>query len=413
MTFQDLSNNYSIKWSTSVNDITLSDWEDIFGKSIIKSQRFFISIEKSDFQQITIYYLQIFEHGTVVAIVPCFSYEIDILNLTTSPMVKAVVKKIRKVYIDFFKIRAFVTGTYASSCEHFIEYKTTLSAEKRQIVFDLVRKQLKNKCRQTKSKFVFIKDIRGRNIDSIKKILGHDFYFFSSFPTNVIPVLSSHKYPEMLKSKYRKRFQDSQKAFNENFMWDISTDFANQTLLFTELYNNVLNKAENKFEFLNVTFFENLNMLFSSKSFLLIAKDKLGEVRLMTLILEDAKSLIPLYMGIKYKTDDTRVLYITALGRMVEEAEIRHKDYVDLGQTSYYPKVLSGAFVEDIYYGFWSNHYLLKWLIKNVFPRIFIRQHIPGNVYLEDNKSLNAYMIFVENFKRMIGMKSCKGEVLQ
>ena len=104
MTFQDLSNNYSIKWSTSVNDITLSDWEDIFGKSIIKSQRFFISIEKSDFQQITIYYLQIFEHGTVVAIVPCFSYEIDILNLTTSPMVKAVVKKIRKVYIDFFKI---------------------------------------------------------------------------------------------------------------------------------------------------------------------------------------------------------------------------------------------------------------------------------------------------------------------
>ena len=49
----------------------------------------------------------------------------------------------------------------------------------------------------------------------------------------------------------------------------------------------------------------------------------------MTLILEDAKSLIPLYMGIKYKTDDTRVLYITALGRMVEEAEIRHKDYVD------------------------------------------------------------------------------------
>lgn len=136
---------------------------------------------------------------------------------------------------------------------------------------------MKNKCRQTKSKFVFIKDIRGRNIDSIKKILGHDFYFFSSFPTNVIPVLSSHKYPEMLKSKYRKRFQDSQKAFNENFMWEISTDFANQTLLFTELYNNVLNKAENKFEFLNVTFFENLNMLFSSKSFLLIAKDKLGK----------------------------------------------------------------------------------------------------------------------------------------
>ena len=29
MTFQDLSNNYSIKWSTSVNDINLSYCEDI------------------------------------------------------------------------------------------------------------------------------------------------------------------------------------------------------------------------------------------------------------------------------------------------------------------------------------------------------------------------------------------------
>ena len=36
-----------------------------------------------------------------------------------------------------------------------------------------------------------------------------------------------------------------------------------------------------------------------------------------------------------------------------------------------------------------------------------------GELYVEDYKSLNAYMVFVENFKRMIGMKSCKGEVLQ
>lgn len=93
MTFLGLSNNYSIKWSTSISDIASSDWENIFGKSIIKSQRFFLSMEKSDFQQIRIYYLQIFKHGTVVAIVPCFSYEIDILNLTTSPMVKAVIKR--------------------------------------------------------------------------------------------------------------------------------------------------------------------------------------------------------------------------------------------------------------------------------------------------------------------------------
>ncbi len=36
-----------------------------------------------------------------------------------------------------------------------------------------------------------------------------------------------------------------------------------------------------------------------------------------------------------------------------------------------------------------------------------------GELYALDNKSLNAYMIFVENFKRMIEMKSYKGGALQ
>lgn len=383
MTFHDSSNNYSINWSTSVSDIPSSDWEEIFGKSIIKSQQFFLSMEKSCFLQVRFYYLQVFQHGTIVAIVPCFCYEIDILNLITSSIAKAIIKRARKLNTNFFKIRAFVTGTYAASCEHFIEYKSDLSIEEKYIVSDFISRQLKHKCKETKSKFVFVKDVRGRSITSIKETLGRDFYFFSSFPTTVIPVLSDYKYPELLKSKYRKRFHDYKKTFDESFVWEISTDFSNQVSLFTELYNNVLNKAENKFEFLNAAFFENINKSFAFKSFLLIAKDKVGEIRLMILILEDAKCLIPLYMGVKYKTDDTRVLYIAALGRMVEEAEKRHKDYVDLGQTSYYPKVMSGAFAEDIYYGFWSNHYLLKWLIKNVFPRMFVPQHIPENVYLK------------------------------
>lgn len=36
-----------------------------------------------------------------------------------------------------------------------------------------------------------------------------------------------------------------------------------------------------------------------------------------------------------------------------------------------------------------------------------------GELYALDNKSLNAYMIFVENFKRMIEMKSYKDGALQ
>lgn len=387
MKSQDSLSDFSINWSTSVREIPFLEWNNVFGGDIIKNQDFFLAMEKASFLGVSFHYLQISQNGVIISIVPCFCYEMDLLNLITSLTAKYVIQGIRKICPTFFKIRALVTGTYAASCEHCIEYKSNLSAREKEIVSELINKQLRSKCKETKSKFIFIKDVRGRNIVDVQTLLGNDFYFYSSFPTTVIPILTQKKYPEALKSKYRKRFQDYKKTFEEIYTWEISVNFAAYINQFTDLYKNVLNKAKNKFEFLNADFFDNINTLFPDKSFLLMAKDKEGEVRLMVLILEDIDCLIPLYMGIKYKTDDTRVLYISALGRMVKEAECRRKSYVDLGQTSYYPKVMSGAFVEDVYYGFWSNHFLLKYLIKNIFPKFFIPQEVPENIYLEACKA--------------------------
>lgn len=119
--------------------------EKIFGKSTIKSQLFFQAIEHSEFTEISYYYLQIYKHGTVLAIVPCFCYELDFLNLTTSSTTKKLIGSIRKIYSGFFKIKAFVTGTYAASCEHFIEYARDISQMDKKLVAQLVNLQLKNK----------------------------------------------------------------------------------------------------------------------------------------------------------------------------------------------------------------------------------------------------------------------------
>lgn len=392
MKYQDILVNLSFDWCSSVNEISSTEWETIFGKNVIKSQRFFIAMEKSGFSDVSYYYLRIKRNGITISIVPCFNYKIDILNITTSPIAKYIIQSIRKVHSNFLCIKAFVTGSYATSCEHFIEYRFDLSDEYRKAVSEVINQQLKNKCKETKSKFIFIKDVRGRDLTNVQKLIDPDFHFFSSFPTTVIPILPLHTYPIALKSKYRKRFYDNKKAFDQNFTWEISTNYASHVAQFASLYEKVLYKAENKFEFLNLDFFKHINALYPNDSFLLMAKNKDDEIRIIILVLENKDCLIPLYMGINYLNDDTRVLYINALGRIVQEAENRRKSYVDLGQTSYYPKVMSGAFAEDIHYGFWSNHYLLKWLIKNVFHKIFIPLHIPENVYLEKYRSI-AYDI--------------------
>lgn len=392
MASKDSSIDLSFKWHSSINEISDSDWEKVFGKSNIKSQLFFRAIEQSEFVEVSYHYLQICKHGTIVSIVPCFCYELNFLNLTTSSIVEKIIKGVRKIYPKFFKVKAFVTGTYAASCEHFIECVTNISQEDREFVAQLINRQLKNKCNETRSKFIFIKDIRERDINYVRQTLNDDFHFFVSFPTTAIPVISDCAYPQALKKKNRKRCRKYMEKFDIDFTWEIVTDFSDYTNEFTDLYQNVLDKAKNKFEFLNRNFFYNINTAFSENSFLLIAKSHDGETRLMELVLEDDDKLIPLYLGIKYKADDTKVLYLNAIFRTVLEAESRKKSFVDFGQTSYYPKVMSGALVENIYYGFWSDRYLLKWLINNVFQKIFLCPTVLESVYLEAHKS-DAYKI--------------------
>lgn len=107
-------------------------------------------------------------------------------------------------------------------------------------------------------------------------------------------------------------------------------------------------------------------------------------------------------LGIKYKADDTKVLYLNTIFRTVKEAERKNKAYVDLGQTSYYPKVMSGALVENIYYGFWAKGSLMRFLIKNVFGKVFVQPQIPEHVYLSEHtdsahKLLEKYNFILEN----------------
>lgn len=398
---QDLLNDFSINWNSTIDDISAADWKLIFGKGAIKSTTFFSAMEKSNFINVRHFYLQVHNHGTIAAIIPCFCYEIDLLNIITSSVAQNLIRIVRLILPNFFIVRTFGIGTYAASCEHFIGINPCHSEKDQQFLALVINQQLKTKSKELGAKFILIKDVKERNIISTKGIMDNDYSFFSSFPTTAIPILPNYHYPNALKSKYRKRYKDCQTVFDRDFKWETCTDFCGYTGLFTELYKNVLSKANNKFEFLNINFFNNINSLFPSNSFMLIAKDKNEKIRLMVLILEDEYSLIPLYLGIKYEEDDTRVLYISMLGKLVEEGEVRMKSFIDLGQTSYYPKVMSGALVENIYYGFWSNHWLFSWLIKKVFPKMFIPPKVHDNVYLSNCRSVAVRVLELFGFVLM------------
>lgn len=376
-------NDIKYKWTDSVKEIGKNDWTEIFGNKRIHSYELFVAMEEAGFKDIKYRYLSVYDGNRIMSIVACLNYKMDIADIVANKYFSKFVDGVRSViYPHFFKLRTFVVGSYMATCEHFVNVRKNLNPEEYEKVCCVIREQIKNKSTEDKHKLVFIKDVRQSQLNYVHNILGSDYHFFDTFPTTAIPVLNEADYPKALKKKHRKRYVKYKEMFDERLKWEIIEDFEDYTGIYEELYLRVVSKAKNKFEVLNRDFFSNVNKAFPDKSFMLVSREADGEIRSMEFIIEEEDRLLPLYIGINYKNDNTKIMYLNTIFRTVKEAECRGKALVDFGQTSYYPKVMSGALVEKIFYGFFSTNKMLQYIIRNVFKNVFIPMDIPDNVYL-------------------------------
>ena len=62
-----MPNNFTIKWSTTVDDIQDKDWIRIYGTDIIKSKQFIKANEEANFKDVTFYNLQVFKKDGEIA----------------------------------------------------------------------------------------------------------------------------------------------------------------------------------------------------------------------------------------------------------------------------------------------------------------------------------------------------------
>lgn len=156
-----MSNKFTFKWSSTIEEINQDDWIEIYGTDVIKSRGFMKANEEAKFKDVEFHYLQVFKYGHIIAIVPCFCYGMDLLNIASSGNAKRWIAWIRNTFPKFLKLRAFVTGSYAATCEHFIEYALSLDKEERREVSELIGSEIKRMSMLTKAKFVFVKGRSG------------------------------------------------------------------------------------------------------------------------------------------------------------------------------------------------------------------------------------------------------------
>lgn len=389
------------KWFDSLEGIPKEVWNNIFGHKIMKSYEFFMAMQYSNIPNSSFMYLVIYKNDSIITILPCFQYKLD-LGILAPRIVKRMISFFRKLYSNFLFMKILGVGSLASTCEQHIGVVKGLDENEMIKVKKIITEEIKKKSKETANKLVFIKEVPQNQISQIQKLLSKDFYFYHSLPHCIIPVFNETKpYPIALRRKEIQRYKTIVSRFNDKYHCEIVDDFVNLIPLFEKLYLQTLNRSKNIFEVLNESFFVSIKSYLPHSSCMVAMKNRSGEIEALGLIIEDEDSLIPLYMGINYNNTerDIKTLHLYSIIKAIEIAESKGKSYVKIGQTSYYPKVLSGALVENLYLGFYSYNRIIQLLIRNVFGRLFSPTNVQPNVYKKALAGVIKQKVAVDGFE--------------
>lgn len=386
MEYDQFLSKYKAEWCNSINEISPKEWDSIFGNQVLKSYSFFKSTEDAKPPGASFLYLKISRKKEVLAILPCFTYKLS-LDILAPNFIKRISKKIKTIFPCFLQVGILGVGSLTSTCNHHIGLSKNISEGEYYFLKKIISEQIRLKSKDLKYKIVFIKEVPQGELDCVRMLFNNDFYFYDSLPCCHIPVYKElTPYPSAIRRKERQRVKTLRAKFDKICSWEVISDFASIENEFENLYLETLHRSKNKFEILNKDYFCILKKQFGEKIFFLAAKNDKEEYQSIGIVLEDENTLIPLYLGINHINDISisKLLHSNSLLRVIEEAIIREKSDVILGQTSYYPKVLSGAFVEQLYLGFYSYHKIVQFLIKHIFGKLFTSTPVMDNVYKKE-----------------------------
>lgn len=378
-------------WYKTIDKVKDEDWNNIFPKEILKSKSLFQLMEHTFSDIIKYHYLCVYHHVEVIAILPCFEYRLN-LDAMSSHRTQTFIGSIRNKWKNFLSIKVFVIGSYIATVEEYIGIKEGLNKEQ----YNYIISQVKNKTKDLNCKITMLKEVPSYQMKRIQPIF-KDFVFVDSLPNSYVPISERFRpYPSMLKKKHRQRFKRAKRDFVRNELhFDLISHFEDFSDIAFELYTNVLNKSNSKFEKLNLAFFQNIPKHFNNKSYLLLIRNKDGDIKLAELIFECNDKLIPIYLGIDYNYHDVKCLYINTIIKSIEIAEAKDLNYVVLGQNSYYPKTLSGALLERVHLGFYSYKTFYSIIINKFFKYLFPPFKNEGYFFYKNN-AINSISEFCE-----------------
>lgn len=319
-----------------IDQIPAEDWNRVF-PNVLEGYQFFKSLDQSNFQQFSFYYILVYDRETLVGATSCFLMNYP-LDTTLQGLLKKFVASVRKIFPDFFNLKALVCGLPMG------EGRIGFVGEFDRII-QAILEEMEQIAKAEQVAIIAFKDFSLPRLPLLDPLKEKGFYKFEDFPSTEMDIHFT-SFDDYLKTLSRASREGVKRKFRKlDGRVKIDLEISNELNGIVEeihgLYLQTVRKAVGEgathFEIVPKEFFENIskNMPQETKYFLWRLDQKLVA---FTFCLVSEDRFIDYYLGFDYRIAYTYPLYYIRFRDLMNWCiEHRIKKY-EMGATGYESK---------------------------------------------------------------------------
>ncbi len=367
----------------TIQDVSQSEWDSInAADDVFHTHAFLKDVEEAKVENSDFWYLMLYCDGKIVATAVLSAF---VINLDLFVGAGAFIRLVRIVWPGFLKIKLLMCGVPASFGQ-----KNILIAkpEHTMACLDLVSRTMEEIAEKAKIKYQAYKEFKEKEVASFEHLLHKGYFRAFSLPYAKMEIKwkDFSTYLNALRHGYRRQILSSLNKLGLDANFALNRDMEGMDLnvpklivtdsevctpeLFYSSYLEVMKRASSKLETLNLDFFRNYFKSHAHKLIFIVLQDE-SRMYGAAVLVPHQKELTFSLIG-KYSDKDEYDTYFNLIAAIVKYAIENDHTRINMGQTSYYPKLRAGATTENEYIYFKSKnvwiHGLLKIGNKVVFP---------------------------------------------
>lgn len=343
----DIGDEITVTYYSSIEEASREEWDSIVkGPYIVNSYDYLRAVELSELENFEFHYLTFHHKKELIAHCPLITFEYN-LEIMAGSFMKSLAGRMRKFFPRFFKLRFLECGL-ATQLGNPITIRDNNYLKP---VIEALHMEMERIKKRERCTFSLIRDFPNTVFDDYSHFKKLKYKVFRNLP-NTTMYLKQDDFQEYLQSLTHKRRYEVKRrlrAFDDRGCTiELCNDVREYGVEILDLWFNIYNSTkELQREILNREYFEYLSDFLGDRAYTFICKRE-GKVIAFMMILEGEDRLLPIYCGMDYGESKKSYSYFVMLYKTIEEALKRGKKIIELGITTYTPKIELGMVVEPL-----------------------------------------------------------------